>query len=342
MRDKLKSLTILYNNYLEKGGILMLEFENGGAFAIKGFNFQKAAISLIAIKNYHKPNFHIFVEAKDDYEVKYDGYEAYIQVKSKKLSINQLLKSDKGYSILEKNLSNGNRNSHFKIFVKSFAETDIKKMVEVSQGNICTPLYSYNDKQKNSILSQLQDKEKMEEFGDKLLSSYIYMPPFKDSLAEAIPVLLGEMALNEIDVSHKRGQIAVNELFTLIDQKSEFIVKSEEDFQKKAILKEDLKKIFKLSSTFDAFDQLLESTSYSFFLKKQIKKEQLKIIQLYSTVKSAAERELSNFDLLDGTEEEVIDKAIFQCNNKKEFERLNEPTKKAIVIEILTEMSEDM
>ena len=182
----------------------------------------------------------------------------------------------------------------------------------------------------------------MEEFGDKLLSSYIYMPPFKDSLAEAIPVLLGEMALNEIDVSHKRGQIAVNELFTLIDQKSEFIVKSEEDFQKKAILKEDLKKIFKLSSTFDAFDQLLESTSYSFFLKKQIKKEQLKIIQLYSTVKSAAERELSNFDLLDGTEEEVIDKAIFQCNNKKEFERLNEPTKKAIVIEILTEMSEDM
>lgn len=215
-------------------------------------------------------------------------------------------------------------------------------MVEVSQGNICTPLYSYNDKQKNSILSQLQDKEKMEEFGDKLLSSYIYMPPFKDSLAEAIPVLLGEMALNEIDVSHKRGQIAVNELFTLIDQKSEFIVKSEEDFQKKAILKEDLKKIFKLSSTFDAFDQLLESTSYSFFLKKQIKKEQLKIIQLYSTVKSAAERELSNFDLLDGTEEEVIDKAIFQCNNKKEFERLNEPTKKAIVIEILTEMSEDM
>ena len=130
MRDKLKSLTILYNNYLEKGGILMLEFENGGAFAIKGFNFQKAAISLIAIKNYHKPNFHIFVEAKDDFEVKYDGYEAYIQVKSKKLSINQLLKSDKGYSILEKNLSNGNRNSHFKIFVKSFAETDIKKWLK--------------------------------------------------------------------------------------------------------------------------------------------------------------------------------------------------------------------
>lgn len=47
----------------------MCDFENGGAIAIKGFNFQKAAISFIAIKNYDKPNFHILVEAKDDFEV---------------------------------------------------------------------------------------------------------------------------------------------------------------------------------------------------------------------------------------------------------------------------------
>lgn len=324
------------------GEICMSKFENGGAFAIKGFNFQKATISLIAIKNYHKPNFHILVEAKDDFEVKYDGYEAYIQVKSKKLSLKQLLNTSDGKSILEKNLSNGNRNSHFKIFVKSFAETDIKKMIELSEGNICTPLYLYSDKQKKSILEELKSSEKIEEFEEKLLSSYIYIPPFKDKLAEAVPVLLGEMALNEIDVSHKRGQIAVNELFTLIDQKSEYIVKSEEDFQKKAILKEDLKKVFKLTSTLDAFDELLESTLYSFFLKKQIKKEQIKIMHFYSIEKKAAKQELLGFDLLSGTEEEVIHNAVKKCNNNKEFEILNDPSKKAIVIEVLSEMSEDV
>lgn len=320
----------------------MSEFENGGAFAIKGFNFQKAAISLIAIKNFHKPNFHILVEAKDDFEVKYDGYEAYIQVKSKKLSLKQLLNTNDGKSILEKNLSNGNRNSNFKIFVKSFAETDIKKMTELSEGNICTPLYSYNDEQKKSILDELRDSEKIEEFEDKLLSSYIYVPPFKDKLAEAIPVLLGEMALNEIDVSHTRGQIAVNELFTLIDQKSEYIVKNEEDFQKKSILKEDLKKVFKLSSTLDAFDELLESTLFSFFLKKQIKKEQLKITHYYSIEKNAAKEELTGFDLYSGTEDEVIKNAVTICNKNKEFKSLNDSSKKAIVIEVLAEMSEGL
>lgn len=320
----------------------MFEFENGGAVAIKGFNFQKAAISLIAIKNYHKPNFHIFVEAKDDFEVKYDGYEAYIQVKSNKLSLKQLLNTKDGKSILEKNLSNGNKNSYFKIFVKSFAETDIKKMIELSEGNICTPLYSYNDEQKKSILDELKNSEKIEEFEDKLLSSYIYIPPFKDKLAEAIPVLLGEMALNEIDVSHKRGQIAVNELFTLIDQKSEYIVKSEEDFQKKAILKEDLKKVFKLSSILDAFDELLESTLYSFFLKKQIKKEQLKITHFYSIEKKAAQERLIGFDLFSGTEDEVIKNAVRICSESKKFLSLNDPSKIAIVIEVLAEMSEGL
>lgn len=320
----------------------MSEFENGGAVAIKGFNFQKATISLIAIKNYHKPNFHIFVEAKDDFEVKYDGYEAYIQVKSKKLSLKQLLNSKDGKSILEKNLSNGNRDSHFKIFVKSFAGTDLKKMIELSEGNICTPLYSYNEEQKKSILEDLKNSDKVEEFEDKLLSSYIYIPPFKDKLAEAIPVLLGEMAMNEIDVSHKRGQIAVNELFTLIDQKSEYIVKKEEDFQKKAILKDDLKKVFKLSSTLDAFDELLESTSYSYFIKKQIKKEQLKITHFYSTEKKAAKEELMGFDLLSGKEEEVIKNAIRICDKNKDFMGLNDPSKKAIVIEVLAEMSEGL
>lgn len=80
------------------------------------------------------------------------------------------------------------------------------------------------------------------------------------------------MALKEIDVSHKRGQIAINELFTLIDQKSEYVVESDEDYVKKKILKEDLQEIFRLTSTLDFFDSILSSTSYSVFLKKRLKK----------------------------------------------------------------------
>ena len=116
-------IPINYDSYIITiwGGVYMSDFENGGAFAIKGFNFQKAAITFIAIKNFNKPDFHILVEARDDFEVKFNGYEAYIQVKSQKLSLNKLLNSKNGKSILEKNLSNGNTNSHYKIFVKAFA-----------------------------------------------------------------------------------------------------------------------------------------------------------------------------------------------------------------------------
>ncbi|MCY7994091.1 hypothetical protein [Bacillus haynesii] len=318
----------------------MCNFENGGAIAIKGFNFQKAAITFIAIKNFDKPNFHILVETKDDFEVKYNGYDAYIQVKSQKLSLKKLLNSNDGKSILEKNLSNGSTNSHFKIFVKGFVESDIKKMVQITEGNICSPLYSYNDEQKNTILEKLKGNENIKEFEEKLLTSYLYIPPFKDKLSEAITVLLGEMALRDIDVSHKRGQVAINELFTLIDQKSEFIIKTQEDYKKKEILKKDLKEIFKLSSTLDAFDELLKSTSYSFFYKKQIKKEQLKIIHSYANEKQTAKELLEDFDLFNGTEEGIIDSAIEKCNCNEKFNNINEFAKKAIVIEVLVEMSE--
>ena len=54
--------------------------DNGGAIAQKGFNYQNAVISLVAIRNYKRPNFEIFVEADEDFEVTYgDDYHAYIR-----------------------------------------------------------------------------------------------------------------------------------------------------------------------------------------------------------------------------------------------------------------------
>lgn len=45
------------------------EVDNGGAIALKGFNYQNAVASLIAILNYDKDNFLLFIETKDDIEV---------------------------------------------------------------------------------------------------------------------------------------------------------------------------------------------------------------------------------------------------------------------------------
>ncbi|MBC1888079.1 hypothetical protein HCA63_06910 [Listeria booriae] len=321
----------------------MQNFENGGAVAIKGFNFQKAAITFIAIKNLNKSGFHILVESKDDFEVKYDGYSAYIQVKSQKLSLNKLLSSTKGKSILEKNLSNGDNNSKFKIFVKSFSEGDLKKMNKVNDGHICAPLYSYSNSQKDTIVEKLKESEIKDHFEEKLSQSYIYVPPFKDVLSEAVIFLLGEMAENDIAVSNKRGHIAINELFTLIDQKSEFIITSEADYSKKEILKKDLHEIFKLTSTLDDFDRLLESTTYNFFEKRRIRMEQVKIIYSYGNEKNMVKQQLENFDVFsEPNEEAVINEAIKFCDGIYSFTRLTEHAKIAIIIEILSEMGKEI
>lgn len=320
----------------------MSDFENGGAIAIKGFNFQKAAITYIAIKNYDKPNFFILVEAKDDFEVKLDNYEAYIQVKSQKLSLKKILNEKEGKSVLEKNLTNGDENSQYKIFVKGFAQTDIKKMTVIDNGTICGPLYGYNTDQKNEIINQFKNNSSLTKVEEKLLSSYIYELPFIDKLENAITVLLGEMTYKEIDVGNKRGQIAINELFTLIDQKSEYIVKSEDDYMKKGISQTDLEGIFKLTSTIEMFNEILDATSYTFFKKNKIKKEQLKIIHAYTEEKKIAVGNIRKINILDYEVDELIDIACEQCDYDESFNILDIYIKIAIIIEVLTEMGEEM
>ncbi|EHM67641.1 dsDNA nuclease domain-containing protein [Staphylococcus aureus] len=107
--------------------------ENGGANAQRGFNYQNCVISLVAIRNYKKPNFKIYVEADEDFEVNYgDDYHACIQVKGEKnLTFNKLLKGEKGkLSIFEKNLSSGKSDSVYKIVVFSFSRKDMESMQE--------------------------------------------------------------------------------------------------------------------------------------------------------------------------------------------------------------------
>ncbi|MDU5510876.1 dsDNA nuclease domain-containing protein [Enterococcus gilvus] len=70
--------------------------DNGGAIAIKGFNYQKAAIILVMIKNYEKDNFKVIPESSEDFEVNLEDANFFIQVKgTKKLSIKNLVKRTK-------------------------------------------------------------------------------------------------------------------------------------------------------------------------------------------------------------------------------------------------------
>ena len=94
---------------------------DGGANAIRGFNYQKSAIALIAVLNYNKDDFELFLENQDDVEVLFKDSHTFIQIKSNKgLSIKSLVKADKrtNQSILGKNLSKnpcGSRLGRYKV-----------------------------------------------------------------------------------------------------------------------------------------------------------------------------------------------------------------------------------
>lgn len=320
----------------------MSQIDNGGAFAIKGFNYQKATIAFIAIKNYDKDNFQIYVEAKEDFEIRFDDYEAYIQVKGKKLSLNKIL-SEKD-PILYKNLISSPEikpHTNFKIITKDFSQNDIKKMMEINEGEICTPLYKYSNEQTTDIIERLSKKGDIKGIEERLKNSYIFITPFKDKLEDAIIYLIGVMNESKIDVSNNRGKIALNELFTIIDQKSELIVKQVKDYEKKKIEKKDLEQIFKTSTELETFSELLEETSFNIFERRKIKMEQVKIMMMYRSRKLEVQKMLSDFDLFKTRKiDEIIKEAIRDCDALSSFSNLDYFTKVAIVIEVLIEMSE--
>ncbi|MDY8024292.1 dsDNA nuclease domain-containing protein [Paenibacillus polymyxa] len=70
------------------------ELDNGGAEAIKGFNFQKTNVILLAINNFQRNNFKIYVETEDEIVVSYENYKAYIQVKKQKHTFSSISKKE--------------------------------------------------------------------------------------------------------------------------------------------------------------------------------------------------------------------------------------------------------
>ena len=186
--------------------------ENGGANAQRGFNYQNCVISLVAIRNYKKPNFKIYVEADEDSEVNYgDDYHACIQVKGEKnLTFNKLLKGEKGkLSIFEKNLSSGKSDSVYKIVVFSFSRKDMESMQEqTDEEELFSNSWLLSNDQKNKV-----NNDRVENFS-------LVKTAFDNDMKNARIYLKGELVQQNI-VVEGRAEVILNELFQQILQKSE-------------------------------------------------------------------------------------------------------------------------
>jgi len=230
-------------------------YDNGGAIAIKGYNFQHAIASLIIILNYKKDDFCIYFETKDDVEVSLENKHIFIQVKGQKLSINDLTKPEKNNnkSILLKNISkNSSKKARYKVVALDFAEKDKKELSINQESCLFGEINCYSEEQKQIIIEKLLQQGMTEaEIKEKLSSSYIYFSPFVNNAECAYTYLLGCMNQNEINVDSNRGQAVLNELLKMITQKAEKVINNEQEKEIKKLESRELRKLFKSSECFN-------------------------------------------------------------------------------------------
>lgn len=252
--------------------------DNGGAIAQRGFNYQNHVISLVAIRNYCKDNFEIFVESDDDFEVLYDDcYHAYIQVKGERsVSIKSLLRKNKDSgSIFEKHFTPGDENSKYKIVVFQFKQADLSKMNENDSEELFERSWKLSAEQTDEILGQLGVY-----FTTKLGNFSLVKTSFSNDYSEARRYLKGELVTQDISVDG-RDDVILDELDRIIKQKSEYIIRDGNDKKLKRISAVELQPILKKISSKALFDCELDKFDFTSFLKVKIKKEEMKIINQY-------------------------------------------------------------
>lgn len=279
--------------------------DNGGANAIKGMNYQNAVISLVAIRNYEKEGFELILEADDDFEVLYDNYHAYIQVKGEqKMSLSKMLNQKKEggkekKSMLDKHFEVGDSKSIYKFVVYNFTQSDLDKMKETDD-----ELFNSSLK-----LSKAQE-ERINNSKTKRFS--IIKTPFEKNMLEAQNYLLGEMANSGIAVDNRVNQV-LGELTTIIYRKSEYTIKEESDKKYKKLVSKELKDILLKVSAMEMFDEIVKDLPYTPLKKSRIKTEKLKISTQQTFLKqSVIEYIQSNLylELEDLTVEDLINRCI--------------------------------
>ncbi|CAM4149027.1 dsDNA nuclease domain-containing protein [Jeotgalicoccus halotolerans] len=279
--------------------------DNGGAFAIKGFNYQKAAIIFVMIHHFEKNNFKIVPESKDDFEVYLDDQVYYIQVKgTKKLSIAKLKSKPKGKeSIIEKNLFPGVDNDNRKIFLWDLAETTKSELTKV-RGTLFPEKYQFSDKQKMDLAESLELNPSQLL---RLEHQFIYVTPFTNDLEKALIMLKGYMVEEELLVTNERVSIVLSELALEIDQKSEILIDVEEDFVNKEIDGNYLKKIFTRVKQKEMFDEVLNNLILNTRTKEKIRAIKLRIPLLHTTLKEEIKEKIVTNEVMDcNTDEDAI------------------------------------
>lgn len=282
--------------------------DNGGAIAIKGFNYQKAAIMLVMINNYQKKNFKVIPESKEDFEVHVDNEIYFIQVKgTKKLSVKSLVKREKkettiAKSIIEKNLEPGTDKNQRKIFVHSLADTTKKDLIS-EDGTIVTPIYKLSDKQKKTVIDSLElnASQKL-----RLKNQKFYITPFSNDLTIAMKHLKGEMVEKDLLVTKKRTNLVLGELVQEIDAKSEIEVFSDKDISRKIIDSNFLKEVFVSVQKKEMFDSILENLPYNHLRKMKIELEKTKILFSYQSLKEKVKNIIDIKQLMDMRDEEIV------------------------------------
>ncbi|WP_315370447.1 dsDNA nuclease domain-containing protein [Paenibacillus xylanexedens] len=315
----------------------MTEIDNGGAEAIKGFNFQKANLILIAVRNYKKPQFKIYIEAEDDIVVSYTGYEAYIQVKKQRHSLSTIIKSGKSKSgavtpsILEKNLSSGTEDNTHKIIVTDISQKDKNKFVLVKPGSIHSEIFKLTDQAKTDLLKNLPSH-----LNHHLGNFYIYISHIHQELSESVRYLIGYLNEIGISVDDKRGRNIISELSLIIDQKGEVKVTECVDKEIKVLNQELFSSLFRSNDSISQFNQILDSLPYNSIKKSRIKKAHLFVDLSFRELKM--KMKLYSMDKI--TEwDELNDKEIInQMVTNFKQDTINEETLIAIAIECLSEV----
>lgn len=274
----------------------------GGAIAIKGFNFQKALICLIAVLNYDKNGFSVFVENKEDIEVLFPDSHTFIQAKSTKgLSVSKLLQPDKtsGRSVMYKNFDK-NKNgvsNRYKIAVGGFAQSDKDELSKATDNCIFDAnVYEYCDEQKQNILTKLVEQGAInKDIEDKLKRAYLVYFPYSESLDEAIRYIKGCMTEKNICVDNDAGKIALNELALQIDTKSGIVPDENDPYpQTKNITGAELKTIFKTASQDSDRQEILNMLKTANVLTiVEVKKVDKELLKIMATQKSLRQKIVS-------------------------------------------------
>lgn len=301
--------------------------DNGGAIAQKGFNYQNHVISLVAIRNYKKRNFTIYVESDDDFEVTYDDdYHAYIQTKGQKLSICQLLRKTKNKpSIFEKNLSSGDSKSKYKIVVIGFTEADLKSMQEqIDDEELFYNSWLLNEEQKQQVKEKINN-----DIGDRINNFALVKTDFENRFESARTFLKGELVNQNISVDGRDDTI-LNELMSIIQQKSEKIINTEQDKLLKTIKSEELEVILKKVTAIARFKDELKSFKFPTYKNELIINEAKKIILDYSAIKKIIIRKLTGDK--SSLESKPLVNLIDNILRLEVLNDLSENTKYAIII----------